>query len=362
MTLSLTNLKPYFLNSHLDERKLASLLENIKVMYTIDRKGLPSKKWSEDEVSAYSAFYLTTNAAKFEWVMNQLSDGVREELARCDVIDFGTGPGTYLVAFCEYFGNKAKGQLFGVDKEELMIKQARKICDGLYPELGISILDYLPKLTNNRKKLLIFGNSCNELSVKEIQEVIRKADADLILFIEPGTPVVYDQMMALRADFKKNDFECLYPCPSLKYECPVKKRVDEGREDWCHQVWRGTHDMTVERIGQMAKIDRKAMPMIAHLYAKDAKEKKLKESNEVRFIRYLNESKHAFTWEVCLLEEDNQKVCVFEIAKRSLSKSDQKYFKKMSVGENFKYELIKKISDEHYRVAIELSTIGEGVQ
>ncbi len=349
MSIALNEIKPFFLNPKLDERKLATLLEKIKVMYTIDRKGLPSKKWTADEVSAYSAFYLTTNAAKFDWIMEQLSSEVKDQLAACDVIDFGTGPGTYLVAFSNYFKGKVSGQLYGIDKEELMLKQAESICKGLFPDLPISIGEHIPKPTSGRKKLLIFGNSCNELTPKEIIDIIQKVDADFILFIEPGTPVVYDQLMIVREEFKKKDYESLYPCPSLKLDCPVKKRVDAGLEDWCHQVWRGTHDPNVERIGQMAKIDRKAMPMIIHLYSKEEIRNK---KSEVRFIRYLTEAKHAYMWEVCLLEEGQQKICQFEIVKKSLSKADQKYFKKMSVGENFQYELIKKISDEHYRVSV----------
>ncbi len=347
MTIALSEVKPYLLTPKLDDRKLASILEKIKVMYTIDRKGLPSKKWSRDEVSAYAAFYLTTNAAKFEWTMEQLSEEVRSELSQCDVVDFGTGPGTYLVAFNRYFKD-AQGSMIGIDKEELMLDQAHELVKGLFPKGKFQFTDQLPSRGASRKRLLIFGNSCNELSTNEINDVIEKINADFVLFIEPGTPVVYDQIMELRASFKKKGFSSLYPCPSLELDCPVKKRVDEGKEDWCHQVWRGTHDPGVERLGQLAKIDRKAMPMIIHLYSREVIDNN---KVEARFIRYINESKYAFTWEVCLLEENTLKVCQFEIMKKSLNKADQKQFKKLSVGQNFTFEILKKVSDEHYRVS-----------
>ncbi len=348
MTIALSEIKPLFLSPKLEDRKLASLLEKIKVMYTIDRKGLPSKRWNRDEVSAYTAFYLTTNAAKFEWAMDQLSEEVKKELSQCDVIDFGTGPGTYLVAYNRYFENSV-GTMVGIDKEELMLEQAQNLMEGLFPKVNVEFFDYIPKGESSRKKLLIFGNSCNELSVSEIKAVIDKVNADYILFIEPGTPLVYDQIMELRTSFKKKKFFSFYPCPSLELDCPVQKRVEQGKEDWCHQVWRGTHDHDVERLGQLAKIDRKVMPMIVHLYGRVAISEV---KTQARFIRYLNESKYAFMWEVCLLEANELRICQFEIMKKTLSKSDQKVFKKLSVGQNFQYEVIKKLNDEHYRVSV----------
>lgn len=351
MAISLSEVKPFLLTPKLDDRKLASILEKIKVMYTIDRKGLPSKKWSRDEVSAYAAFYLTTNAVKFEWAMDQLTEKVRQELSECDVIDFGTGPGTYLLAFNRYFSDAA-GTMIGVDKEELMLDQAHELVKGLFPQGKFQFTDQLPSRGSTRKRLLIFGNSCNELSTKEINDVIEKINADFVLFIEPGTPVVYDQIMDLRESFKKKGFSSLYPCPSLDFDCPVKKRVDEGKEDWCHQVWRGTHDHGVERLGQLAKIDRKAMPMIIHLYSRESIGGQSAQDVKARFIRYLNETKYAFSWEVCLQEEGTLKVCHFEIMKKGLSKKEQKAFKKLSVGQNFNFEVLKKISDEHYRVSV----------
>lgn len=355
MTISLNEIKPYLLSSKLEDRKLASLLEKIKVMYTIDRKGLPNKIWSRDEVSAYTAFYLTTNAVKFEWIMDQLSSELRRELSECDVIDFGTGPGTYLLAFNHYFEN-APGEMIGIDKEPLMLEQAQKILVGLHPTTSFTFREDVPSFSSSRRKLLVFGNSCNELSSKEISAIVKKVEADYILFIEPGTPAVYDQLMEVRSNFKNSkDFICHYPCPSLELECPVKKRVDAGGEDWCHQVWRGTHDPSVERLGQLAKIDRKSMPMIIHLYQKQRiGSSRPNSGTEARFIRYLNESKYAFTWEVCLLEEGELRLCQFEIMKKSLEKKEIKSFKKLSVGQNFTFEVLKRLNSEHYRVSVQL--------
>tara|TARA_Y100000780_G_scaffold159130_1_gene144195 strand:+ start:75438 stop:76544 length:1107 start_codon:yes stop_codon:yes gene_type:complete len=358
MSFTLDEIKPFFLEPKLEDRKIATILEKIKVMYTIDRKGLPSKKWTRTEVSAYSAFYLTTNVAKLTWLFDQLPRELKEELRHCDIIDFGTGPGTYLLAFLRYFEGEVTGDLMGVDKEELMLEQAQKLTRGLYPKASLEFFQHIPPPHNDQnKRLLIFGNSLNELSDHEVIGIIERASADYILFIEPGTPVVYDQMMKIRDHFKTTKGQVLFPCPSLDLACPVKVRLekeDKYKDDWCHQVWRGTHDQSIERLGQLAKIDRKVMPMITHLYASN-KERVLDDSyTKARFIRFLNESKHAFLWEVCLLENSEQKICQFEIPKKTMSKKEAKEFKKLSVGASFDYEQLKEINDHHYRVKVNI--------
>ena len=48
------------------------------------------------------------------------------ELQSSIFIDWGTGPGTYLVAWA-LFSLEKTAQLFGIDRSSLMLKQAQKI-------------------------------------------------------------------------------------------------------------------------------------------------------------------------------------------------------------------------------------------
>lgn len=333
---------------------MASLLEKIKALYTARREGLPDFVWDEDEVSAYASFYLPTNGAKFHFLLNQIDPELKEKLASCEVIDFGTGPGTYLVSYLEAFGGNDCGHLWGIDKDTMMLKQAEKLTHGLFPHLKkkIHLVDHLDIPRSSRERLVIFGNSCNEMSAPEIIKVLKKLSPEHVVFLEPGVPAVFDILMDLRRYFQAGDYDCAYPCPSLEKACPVQKRVEEGLEDWCHQVWRGTHEPEIEKLGQLASIDRKAMAFIGHIYTKTEKIKK----DPHRFVRFMGESKHAFTWEVCRLHEGEQVLTVFEIPKKSLSKKEQKEFKKLCVGAHFDYEIIKELK-ESLRVSVTLETI-----
>ena len=353
MTITLQRIKPHLLSPGTSERELASLLEGIKGTYTFNRADLEQKRWSEKEVSAYASFYLPTNYQKFSMLMSQLPSEIRSQLGVCEVIDFGTGPGTYLLAFMDYFGSDHCAGLVGVDKDQVMLSQARKLLSGTYPNVGskLKLSSSIPANELDQPRLLIFGNSLNELSTEQVKEVIIEVEPQFLLFIEPGTPAVFDSMINIREWLASREFACFYPCPSIKLSCPVAQRVSEGRDDWCHQVWRGTHEEGIERLGQLAKIDRKVMPFIGHFYGASVVHA---QSENVRFMRFLSETKHSFEWEVCLLKEEGLRLLTFEIPKKSFSKKEQKLMKKISVGENFSFELIRKISDERWRVSVSL--------
>lgn len=358
MTVTMTSDDYFKINKNLlakglNQRELAYHLEVIKELYTARREGLPSKEWSKKEVSAYSSFYLPTNCEKFFFVMDQLSTDLKEELSRCEVIDFGTGPGTYLYAYLKYFGGHDCGHLMGVDKEPLMLEQAQAILHSTFSEFKQKIhLKERATFSGKKPSLLIFGNSLNELSAETVLNFLKDFNADYILFMEPGVPTVYDQIMTIRSSLAKAQYDCSYPCPSIEMDCPVKAKEEQGIEDWCHQVWRGTHCHEVESLGQLAKIDRKAMAFIGHLYFKKSVFNPIEKPPKARFVRFLSESKHSFLWEVCLIEGEELGLEVFEISKRDMKKKDQKEFKKTSVGVNFSFEVVKELGDGSKRVKV----------
>lgn len=349
------NIKRHLLAPIKEDRKVAHLLEGIRELYTARREGLENKEWSPEEVSAYASFYFPTNMKKFSFVMDQVPTEVRQDISRCQVIDFGTGPGTYLAAFLEYFGGSDCGHLYGIDISEVMLKQAEKLLGGLFPDLKskIHFEGEVRNYSEARGRFLIFGNSLNEMKASEVYEVIKKVNPTHLLFLEPGVPTVFDELMILRDKLKGDDFDCVYPCPTMD-TCPiVKLGEDLGEDDWCHQVWRGTHEPEVEHLGQLAKIDRKAMAFIGHLYIKKTQLTVEKPKPSARFIRFLNETKHSFDWEVCRLcenREEGLEKARLEIPKKILSKKEAKEMKKVSVGINFSYEIDKVLGNGKIRV------------
>ncbi len=274
-------------------------------------------------------------------------------MGEIDLIDFGTGPGTYLLAYLDEIGHHQCKSIIGIDKSPLMLEQAQKLLEGLHPEVKNKskfINDY--KLGEKvRPRFLMFGNAINELDIDSLKKIITSVDPDYILLIEPGTPQVFEMVSSMRTWLAEREFDCDYPCANLKSACPVFERSNEQKLDWCHQVWRGQHHESIERLSQLIKIDRKTMPLISHLYRKGEREVK---KTKCRFIRFLNESKHSFEWEVCLEEDAKLEIVKFEIPKNKLDKEMKKRLKKVSVGLGIEFEIIKKLDSHKWRVLVNL--------
>lgn len=340
------------IEDHLIERpsdqKVANLLNDIKAKY-LQEKG-ESVALSKQEISAYTQFYMPTNSRKFDFVWGQLPETVKEEIKKLPFVDFGCGPGTYT---WPAINHGIAGPFYGIDSNKDMIAQARRLGEGLFPEADVSFDLSDKQIDFDAPKTLLFGNAVNEMGVTETLKWIERLNPRFVIFIEPGTSKVFKDILKLRQVLTEHKFQVHYPCASGEVACPVEGRIrDEDKEDWCHQVLREVHHPSIERIGQMARMDRKVQPYIAHVYELDGKSHR--EEGTARFVRFLSESKFAFNWEVCLFKDEVQSVIEFEIPKKSLDKKTQKKFKKISIGHEVKYSLIKEVSDSKMRVTIEL--------
>lgn len=303
-------------------------------------------KWDEKKVTAYSLFYLPTNALKLIFLLNQLSPRVIEKILETSVIDVGTGPGTYLIALKKYLhdnGFKNPLSMMGVDIEPIMLKQAQSL---LKDEPITFLQDFSHALRLKDKKTFIFGNCLNELSAFEIRNWLKDIDGEFLFFIEPGTPREFEKMMLVRDILvKERGYNVLYPCPDGKLSCPIRDR----ESDWCHQVLRETHHPSIERLSQLVQLDRKVMPFIGHIYTKENFKKK---NRTAHFVRFLRETKFSFEWEVCLQENQALDLVTFEIMKKDLKKKEVKEMKKKSVGETFDFKITKELNSQKLRVKL----------
>lgn len=281
-----------------------------------------------DLVSAYTLLYLPTNMPKLDLVLSQLAPEVLEQLQDAHFIDFGCGPGTFSLAWANQVKTKA---ISLIDYTKGMREQAQKILTHFHPTVKLHTGERLEKRPEG-KVVLFFGHAINEFAEGEEQELITRIDPDFVFFIEPGTSEFFKRAKRLRQFLIEQGMSIAYPCPS-SHECP---------NDWCHQVWRGTHDPEVERLCQLAKLDRRTQPMTGHLYMKTKFEDK-----RATFVRFLNETKFSFEWEVCL--EDGQ-LKKFQWMKKSLDKSKVKEMQRLSVGQRFEFVVDKVIDSSCWRV------------
>jgi SAM-dependent methyltransferase len=330
--LELDDLKEYLLNEHLSEAEHVKNIVEMSLKFTRNRESIKDYVLDENKVSSYAYFYLPTNAPKLSFLLNQLHSNLRNEILNSPFIDVGCGPGTFSYAFSE-IANEGMN-IFCVDSSSLMLDQARKILTNKFPN---NLFSFSKKLDGeNSNATLFFGNSINEMGIQKALDIINIVNPKIVIFIEPGTSELFLELKKLRKELL-SFYDVHYPCPSNS-DCP---------NEWCHQILRTGHSLSVERLSQLVNLDRKIMAMCAHVYVRKniclLNEKKI--LNEVTIIRYLNETKFSYCYEVCLFEDDQNKLVKIEILKKKMSKFQEKHFKNLSVGERIIFEYEKTIGD-----------------
>ncbi len=286
-------------------------------------------------VSAYTAFYLLTNIPKLNEVLKWMPKPWIEELKNCDFIDLGAGPGTFSLAWKEL---GATGDFYQIELSQLMREQGKKIWEGFHKEKLFQGIKWEWK--TERPKFLLFGHSANEMGAAAAIQYIEKINPDHILFIEPGTKDFFPTMLEIRNYLLTNNHAVLYPCPNA-LECPMKN----SSEDWCHQFIQIKQDAEIERISQMARKDRKLLPLTVHAYSRTFKTANPKE----RIVRVLPETKFSMEWEVCVenvLEH-------YQVMQRDLSKQESKELSSVLAGNAVETEVVKNL-ERSKRVKVNL--------
>lgn len=368
MDLTWGELSKALLNKKLTEIEIVNNLKRINNAFTKDRSLIGEYVESEDLVSAYSLFYLPTNIPKFNFLIEQLSPEAIEDLSNATFVDIGCGPGTYVFAFLEFLISKSSdlgvpnNKIYGIDRSELMLKQAREFKKVFFPKANTLFTNKVPHLEDDNKKVLFFGHSLNEMGIDTGLEIIKKIDPDYIFIVEPGTPAVFEFIIELRSAASKRGYKSLYPCSNIVSNCPV---ANKNKADWCHQVIKMVHGADIERLSQLISRDRKTMPMIGHVYCKNDVNKIIQnKSSEVltgRVVRVLKDTKFSFSMEICIekkyvcasdLDSLDLAVVKIEILKKQFSKKELKSLKKLNVGIAIEFEIIKVLSDESWRVNV----------
>jgi ribosomal protein RSM22 (predicted rRNA methylase) len=332
--LTLDSLRPHLLNPNLTDGELVHLIQEMSSKFTKRRDQIGDYVLDDDHVSAYASLYLPTNIPKLHFLLSNLPDDVLEDLKDRPFIDIGSGPGTYALGWSLLFNSPPK-ELFCVDSSRVMLEQANHIIKGFFPEANLKTqTKYVEKSPDS---VLFYGHSINEIGIERVQDQIMTIDPEYVVWIEPGTSELFLELKKLRASLL-DSYDVLYPCPSSA-GCP---------SSWCHQVLRTSHEQSVERLSQLASLDRKILPMTAHVYRR---KNNLPPSNLATIIRFMNETKFSFEYEVCTFEDGKNKNVVVEIQKKHLDKKTEKKFKHMNVGEKILFK-IDKVVGEKYRIQL----------
>jgi ribosomal protein RSM22 (predicted rRNA methylase) len=235
------------------EHQLIKAAEKLRHILTQKRHELKNYVLDDELVTAYIVFYFSSNISKWS-LLQQIQLDLKSHWQSANVLDFGTGPGTFLYSFQDWMGQMFHGKLLGIDQSPAMLEVARKI-------LGHSV-DLRNKVGSEKVDLLIFGNSANEINSNDILNIVQKTQADDILFFEPGDKSTFNLMLQVRTQLLSQGFNVIYPC-NENGVCPLI-----GVDDWCHQYAYHSPDISVERLMQKLNWDRRKLPMIMHLYSR----------------------------------------------------------------------------------------------
>lgn len=330
-SLSLEELKPYLLISNITETEIVKLINEMSVKFTKNREHITDYVFEHRHVSAYASFYLPTNIPKLHFLLSKLPAAVLEDFKNRPFIDMGCGPGTFSLAWKKLMKSPGHVEMIGVDSAQLMLDQATKIMNGFFPQDKFQTLRKFEEKKSN--SILFFGHSINEMGRQKAQDHIMTIDPEYVIWIEPGTSELFKELVTLR-DIVLDHYDVLYPCPSSA-ACP---------SDWCHQVLRTSHDPSIERLSQLVSLDRKILPMTAHVYRRKSKTPVISTSATV--IRYIQETKFSFEYEVCFADNGENKNAVIEIQKKQLSKEEVKNFKHSNVGDRLSFTVEKMIGQK----------------
>lgn len=344
MPMNLQTISPHLLTRFKSDADLVKHINTVSENFTVKRDHVSDYLEDEKMVAAYTAFYLTTNYPKFKHVMGHLKE-LGDEFNECEWVDIGCGPGTFLFAIKDYYGGALKQNLWGIETSALMRKQAKILQRELYPHSKIEIVQSASEIPKKEKKrIVLFSHSLNEMGNSKALEYLKKLAADMVLFVEPGTKSFFHQYLELRGELINNGFNCLYPCPS-NTTCPM-----QDQDDWCHQYLKVKHDLDVSRLTQLSHKNRKWLPMTIGLYA--LKENKEDLTSSARVIRTYPSTKFSFEWDICHLEDNENKLKHFQVMKRKMSKQYLKDLEDLLAGAKISFELDKPLGDNKYRVKL----------
>lgn len=329
---------PHLIYQFKSESELVKAIEEISLKFTKERDKIGDYLKDPRLVSAYTAFYLLTNIPKLEAVLKWMPEEWISIVKKCDFVDLGAGPGTFSLAWKDL---GATGDFYQIELSALMKEQGKKIWEGFYRENLKQGSRW--EWNSQNEKFVLFGHSANEMGAKIAIDYIEKINPDHILFVEPGTKDFFPKMLEIRDYLLKNNWNVLYPCPKA-LECPMKGSA----EDWCHQFIHVKQDAEIERISQMARKDRKLLPLTVHAYSKTFAYQNPSE----RLVRVLPETKFSFEWEVCHnnnLEHD-------QVMKRDLTKQEVRDLGEVLAGVSIETEVVKKLEKSQ---RVKLLSVGQ---
>lgn len=343
--LSFERIRPHLLYEFQGEAQLLKAVEEMGKLFNFYRENLDRYRDDRKLVSAYCAYFLTTNYPKLFETAKLLGEDF--DFANFDeIIDVGTGPGTFLLALDKLA--KKDARLSGIDVSETMLEQAQRLLAAFASDRDVALRSSLKNIQRDNiqrdnikredgelKSLLMFTHSLNEMGADKGREYILEAKPEAVLLVEPGTKECFKTVLELRNWALTNGYQAAYPCFS-NAACPL-----DPQKDWCHQYLHVSHSADVERMTQKLGRNRRLLPVTVQLWQKTAPARK----NAARLIRVKKPTKHSVEWQLCEKSGGENKVFDAEAPKRGMAKKQVKELEGVMPGAEIVYKTKKELKD-----------------
>lgn len=212
-------------------RKVMEAREELTERY---RTRQPEKQ-SFMTVEAHRCSYLVTRLPATYAAIYTVLQEIRNRMPTLTVrsiLDLGAGPGTAMWAACEVFPELETITL--IEKDQELIKLGKRL--GAYSsQLPITQAQWLSGDLKEMKELpksdlIILSYSIGELPESTIPSLIETCwthTQQLLVVIEPGTPIGFEGIRAIRRQLIGLNSHMVAPCPHT-VACPM------AHGDWCH--------------------------------------------------------------------------------------------------------------------------------
>ena len=236
-----------------------------------------------DDALAYALYYLPINFIKVRELLSFLPSRFYE--TSLDVLDFGCGPGTGILAVQSLLNPECR--ITGVDHSQAVLDIAAKIqTSNPWAQREVAF-KRSRKIPTGSFDLIIAANVLNELGLGEAMDFFENANSHLkspgvIIMLEPGSFESTRNLQTIRdlALSKSTHLKPLFPCTRSD---PM---LAQSQSDWCHGVIRWDAPLIVRQFDEITGFNKHRVKYSSIILGKDIQMRKgcrvLQDAEKVR--------------------------------------------------------------------------------
>jgi len=187
-----------------------------------------SSYWDNDEVLFQ---YDETFGKRISWKWLSVFDAAKKSVSfphKINLFDWGCGTAVASRTFLQFWGENRIESVLLYDKSQRAKEFARHALKKDFPNIDVVFLN--GQTPTEKPYVLLLSHVLNELSNQDktsLSEALKKAQ--MIFWVEPGTPEISQELIQFRELFKEQFF-FLLPCTHQEI-CGLYKK---NSSDWCH--------------------------------------------------------------------------------------------------------------------------------